>query len=148
MIILAGLFSTRRFAGALPVTRAVQWLKITLSKQFQRRQLASLFIVGLLNGLLPCGLVYIACAAATATGSLMSGVDYMMAFGLGTVPMLLTISMVGTKLQFVLRLRLQRLIPVSLAIVGALLVLRGMALGIPYVSPELPTEAGAATCCH
>lgn len=147
-IILAGLFSSRRFAGALPVTRAVQWLKTTLGTQFQRRELTSLFTVGMLNGLLPCGLVYIACAGATATGSLMSGVDYMLAFGLGTVPMLLTISLVGTKLQFVLRLRLQRLIPVSLAVVGALLLLRGMALGIPYVSPKLPTEQGAAACCH
>jgi sulfite exporter TauE/SafE len=123
-------------------------LKATLGAQFQRRELSSLFTVGLLNGLLPCGLVYIACAAATATGSLMSGVDYMLAFGLGTVPMLLTISLVGTKLQFVLRLRLQRLIPVSLAVVGALLLLRGMALGIPYVSPKLPAEPGAASCCH
>ena len=148
VIILAGLFSSRRFGGALPVTRAVQWLKAALGRQFQRRELASLFIVGMLNGLLPCGLVYIACAGAAAMGSLMSGVDYMMAFGLGTVPMLLTISLVGTKLQFVLRLRLQRLIPVSLAIIGALLLLRGMALGIPYVSPKPPAEPAAARCCH
>ena len=148
VIILVGLFSTRRFAGALPVTRVVQWLKTTLGTQFQRRELSSLFTVGMLNGLLPCGLVYIACAGAAATGNLMSGVDYMLAFGLGTVPMLLTISLVGTKLQFVLRLRLQRLIPVSLAIVGALLLLRGMSLGIPYVSPMLSAEPGTAACCH
>jgi len=148
VIILAGLFSSRRFAGALPVTRAVQWLKTTLGNQFQRRELTALFTVGMLNGLLPCGLVYIACAGVTATGSLMSGVDYMIAFGLGTVPMLLAISLVGTKLQFVLRLRLQRLIPVSLAVVGALLLLRGMALGIPYVSPGLAAEPGTVTCCH
>lgn len=148
VIILAGLFSSRRLAGALPVTRTVQWLKSTLAGQFKRRELTSLFTVGMLNGLLPCGLVYIACAAATATGSLVNGVDYMLAFGLGTVPMLLMISLVGTKLQFVLRLKLQRLIPASLAIVGALLLLRGMALGIPYVSPKLPAEPAGASCCH
>ncbi|HEX5218726.1 MAG TPA: sulfite exporter TauE/SafE family protein [Verrucomicrobiae bacterium] len=148
VVILVGLFSSRRFAGALPMTHGVQWLKTTLGKQFQRRELTALFTIGMLNGLLPCGLVYIACAAATATGSLMNGVDYMLAFGLGTVPMLLTISLVGTKLQFVLRLKLQRLIPVSLAIVGALLLLRGMALGIPYFSPKLPAEPSAASCCH
>lgn len=148
IVILAGLFSSRRFGGALPVTRAVQWLKTTLGGQFQRRELTSLFTVGMLNGLLPCGLVYVACAGATAAGSLMNGVDYMLAFGLGTVPMLLTISLVETKFQFVLRLRLQRLIPVSLAIVGALLLLRGMALGIPYLSPKLPAKPGVASCCH
>lgn len=146
--ILAGLFISPRFANAVPVSRFVGWLKSTLGLLFQRRALTSLFGVGLLNGLLPCGLVYIACAGATATGNLLSGVDYMIAFGLGTVPMMLAISLVGTKLQFVLRLRLQRLIPVSLAIVGALLLLRGMALGIPYVSPKLPAQPGAASCCH
>jgi sulfite exporter TauE/SafE len=148
VIILTGLFSSRRFSGALPVTRTVKWLKAALGRQFQHRELTSLFSIGMLNGLLPCGLVYIACAGATATGSLMSGVDYMVAFGLGTAPMLLTISMVGTKLQFVLRLRLQRLVPASLAIVGALLLLRGMALGIPYVSPQLAAEPVTASSCH
>jgi hypothetical protein len=79
---------------------------------------------------------------------LLSGVDYMLAFGIGTVPMMLAISLVGTKLQFALRFKLQRLIPVSLAIVGTLLLLRGMALGIPYVSPKLPAQPAAASSCH
>lgn len=148
IVILVGVFVSPRFANALPVTRFVSWLKATLGRLFQQRALTSLFGVGLLNGLLPCGLVYIACAGATATGNLWSGVDYMIAFGLGTVPMMLAISLIGTKLQFVLRLRLQRLIPASLAILGALLLLRGMALGIPYVSPNLPAQPGAASCCH
>jgi len=147
-VILFGLFVSPRLAHVVPVTRFINWLKSTLGRSFQRRGLTSLFTVGLLNGLLPCGLVYIACAGATATGSLLSGMDYMIAFGLGTVPMLLAISLVGTKVQFVLRLRLQRLIPASLAIVGALLLLRGMALGIPYVSPKLPAQPDAASCCH
>jgi len=148
VVILAGLFVSPRFANAVPVTGFVGWLKSTLGKSFQQRALTSLFSIGLLNGLLPCGLVYIACAGATSTESLMSGVDYMLAFGIGTLPMMLAISLVGVKLQFVLRLRLQRLIPVSLAIVGMLLLLRGMALGIPYVSPKLPAQPAAASCCH
>jgi uncharacterized protein len=148
IVILVGVFVSPRFANTLPVTRFVSWLKATLGRLFRQRALASLFGVGLLNGLLPCGLVYIACAGATATASLWNGVDYMIAFGLGTVPMMLAISLIGTKLQFVLRLRLQRLIPASLAIVGALLLLRGMALGIPYVSPNLPAQPSAASGCH
>ena len=146
--ILLGVLVSPRFANTLPVTRFVSWLKARLSRSFQQRALTSMFGVGLLNGLLPCGLVYIACAGATATGNLWSGVDYMIAFGFGTLPMMLAISLIGTKLQFILRLRLQRLIPVSLAIVGALLLLRGMALGIPYVSPRLPAQPDAASCCH
>lgn len=146
--ILVGLFLSPRFANTLPVTRLVGWLKSALGRLFQSQELTSLLAIGLLNGLLPCGLVYIALAAAATTGSLMNGLEYMFAFGLGTVPMMLAISLIGTKLQFILRLRLQRLIPVSLAILGALLLLRGMALGIPYVSPKLPAQPADATCCH
>jgi sulfite exporter TauE/SafE len=72
----------------------------------------------------------------------------MFAFGLGTLPMMLALSVVGQKLHLTLRFKLQRLIPVSLAIVGGLLLMRGLALGIPYLSPKLPAQPGAAQCCH
>jgi sulfite exporter TauE/SafE len=147
-VILLGVFVSPRFANTIPMTRAVSWLKAALGKLLQRRALSSLFGIGLLNGLLPCGLVYVACAVATATGNVFTGVQYMIAFGLGTLPLMLAISLVGTKLQFALRFKVQRLIPVSLVIVGLLLLLRGMALGIPYVSPKLPSQPGGTTCCH
>jgi len=146
--ILAGLFSTPKLARVAAISRFVGWLKAGLGSLFRQRALTSLLGIGLLNGLLPCGLVYIAGAGALATGNVLSGMEYMVAFGLGTVPMMLAISLVGTKLQFVLRLKLQRLVPVSLAIIGALLLLRGMALGIPYVSPKLPAQPTAAASCH
>lgn len=145
--ILIGLIVSPRFANAIPMARVVSWLKSSLGNQLQRRGVFAMFGIGLLNGLLPCGLVYVACAGATATGGMLSGIEYMVAFGLGTLPMMLAISLVGTKLQFALRFRVQRLIPVSLAIVGLLLLLRGMALGIPYVSPKLPAQPAKANCC-
>lgn len=147
-VILTGVFVAPRFANRVPVTRGVSWLKAALSTMLQRRAMPALFGIGLLNGLLPCGLVYVAGAAATATGDVLSGMRYMIAFGLGTVPMLLAISLLGTKLQFALRFRVQRLIPASLILVGLLLLLRGMALGIPYVSPKLPAQAEATISCH
>lgn len=147
-MILLGLIVSPRFANAVPVTRAVSWLKSALGNLLRRRALSSLFGIGLLNGLLPCGLVYVACAGATASGNVASGVKYMIAFGLGTLPMMLALSLAGHQLRFVLRFKVQRLIPVSLAIVGTLLLLRGMALGIPYVSPRLPAQPTAASCCH
>jgi len=146
--ILVGLLVAPQFANRIPVTRGVNWLKGALGKMLQRRAMPAMFGIGLLNGLLPCGLVYVAAAAATATGDVLSGMCYMVAFGLGTLPLLLAISLVGTKLQFALRFKLQRLIPVSLAIVGMLLLLRGMALGIPYVSPKLPAPSNGAITCH
>ncbi len=147
-MILIGLIVSPRFARAVPVTRTVNWLKSALGTLLRRRALPSLFAIGLLNGLLPCGLVYAACAGAIATGNVLSGIQYMAAFGLGTLPMMLAISLAGQKLQFVLRFRLQRLIPVSLAIVGTLLFIRGLALDIPYLSPKLPDQPGATVRCH
>ncbi len=147
-LILLGVFVSPRFAHALPVTRAVSWLKSALGKRLQRRALSLLFGIGLLNGLLPCGLVYVAGAGAATGGNVLHGGEYMIAFGLGTLPMMLAISLVGQKLQFALRFKLQRLIPVSLAIVGALLLLRGLALDIPYLSPKLPAQPGATCGCH
>jgi len=102
-------------------------------------------VLGLLNGLLPCGLVYVACAGATVTGGVLSGAIYMAAFGAGTVPMMLAIGLSGKLVPFSLRLKLLKAAPVSIFLLGALLILRGMSLGIPYLSPDL--SAGHA-CCH
>lgn len=142
--ILAGLLLSTRFATSLPVARFVTRIKSGLGSLLRQRSLFATLALGSLNGLLPCGLVYAACAGAVATGGLLSGAEYMAAFGLGTVPMMLGIGLIGQKLQFTLRFKLQRLIPASVAVVAVLLILRGLSLGIPYISPEL--TAGAA--CH
>jgi len=146
--ILISLMASRHFSDALPLTRVVRWFKTALGTLLQGRALGSIFGVGLINGLLPCGLVYVACAAATATGSLLTSIEYMFAFGMGTLPMMFAISVVGAKLHFAFRFKLQRLIPASLAIVGALLLVRGLALGIPYLSPKLSAQPDTASCCH
>ena len=101
-------------------------------------------MLGALNGLLPCGLVYVACAGAVATGGFASGLGYMMAFGIGTVPMMLGLSLLGMKLRFAIGSGFQRLIPISVAALGILLVIRGLGLGIPYLSPDL---SGGHTHC-
>lgn len=141
--ILAGLFASSHFALGLPAITTVGWLKSSFGKLLQQRSLSSVFLLGLLNGLLPCGLVYAAAAGATTTGHFLHGAQAMFAFGLGTVPMMLGFSLLGPRLHTALRFRLQRFIPASLAIVGVLLVLRGLALGIPYLSP-----AAEGACCH
>jgi len=146
--ILLSLLTTKRFGLSAAPARAIGWLKSSLGQLLRQRSLGALFAIGVLNGFLPCGLVYWACAAATTTGTIASGMGYMIAFGLGTVPMMLTLAVAGQKLQLALRFKLERLIPVSLAIVGALLLLRGLALDIPYLSPKLADQPGATSCCH
>jgi len=111
-------------------------LKKTIGQMFSIRSFTSLFFIGLLNGLLPCGLVYMAIAGAIGTGSAVQGTLYMILFGLGTIPMLLTISVAGNMMGLALRNRINKLIPLLVLVVGLLFMLRGLSLGIPYLSPE------------
>ena len=111
-------------------------LKKSIGKMFAVRSFSSLFFIGLLNGLLPCGLVYIAIAGAIGTGSATQGTLYMILFGLGTIPMMLGISVAGNMMGLALRNRINKLIPVLVVVVGLLFILRGLDLGIPYLSPK------------
>jgi len=142
--ILLGLLASSRFALGQPAARFVVWLKAGLSRLLRRRSLSALFGLGLLNGLLPCGLVYVACAGAVAMGGFLSSVEYMVSFGLGTLPMMLGLGLASRTLSGTFRLKFQKAIPVCLVLLSCLLILRSMSLGIPYVSPDL-TGGGA---CH
>ncbi len=131
-------------------------LKMHLRKLFAQSSHASLFLIGLLNGLLPCGLVYFAIAGAVATGSFYNGSLFMFIFGLGTIPMLLAISLIGNMITLELRKKITRLIPYAIVLIGVLFILRGLSLGIPYLSPPeeamtIPvekTEDQKPSCCH
>jgi uncharacterized protein len=142
--LLAGLFSSRKLALWRPATALVERLKCGMSMQLRRRSLVSLVVLGLFNGLLPCGLVYVAGAGATATGGVLAGAQYMAAFGAGTVPMMLAISLSGKLVPLSLRLQLRKAIPISVFLLAALLILRGLSLDIPYLSPNL----AGGSCCH
>lgn len=114
---------------------AVNKLKKKIGEMFSIRSFQSLFFIGMLNGLLPCGLVYMAIAGAIGTGGVAEGSLYMTLFGLGTIPMLLAISLAGNIMSLAVRNRINKLIPVLVVVVGILFVLRGLSLGIPYLSP-------------
>lgn len=144
VVILIGLIVSLKWGSSTMMTRWIVKLKGLFGDALRKRSTASLFALGLVNGLLPCGLVYVAAAAAVTTGAWYHGAIYMFFFGLGTLPMMLGVGMLVGRLGQQWRLRLQNLVPVSLAIVGALLILRGAGLGIPLLSPP-PLESGE-TC--
>ncbi len=146
LAILAGFLLARKIAFNAPVLRVVGRLKTLMAIQLHRRSLRSLALLGLLNGLLPCGLTYVAMAGAAARASALAGLIYMVAFGFGTWPMMLSISLSGKVFPPVFRSRLRGLIPAGVCILAALLILRGLSLGIPYVSPDL-IHGGPGNCC-
>ena len=143
--ILVGLVASKRVVAAGFVMRLVKRLRAMMSAQLQQHSFRSLVLLGMLNGLLPCGLVYVALAGATAQGEPLKSFDYMAMFGLGTTPAMLAISLSGKLIPLQVSLKLRRAIPIGICLLAGLLILRGLALGIPYVSPDL--ASGAPPCC-
>ena len=103
---------------------------------FKQSSISSLFVIGLLNGLLPCGLVYVAIAGAINTNDLLSGIGYMIIFGLGTIPVMFVIPIAGNIIGTGIRRKLRGVVSVFIVLLGVLFIMRGMSLGIPYISPK------------
>jgi hypothetical protein len=100
----------------------------------------------LLNGLLPCGLVYLGIIGALSTGDTFKGALFMIGFGLGTLPAMLSITFIRDYIGMRFRNGVKRMVPVFVAVMAVMLILRGMNLGIPYVSPAATTDSGVK--CH
>jgi len=104
-------------------------------KLFAISSIPSLFLIGLLNGLLPCGLVYIAIAGAINTNDLIHGVFYMIIFGIGTIPIMLAIPLLGNMIGNSFRKKYSKVLSGFIIMLGIIFILRGLSLGIPYISP-------------
>ncbi len=118
---------------------------------FRKRSLPVLFLIGVLNGLLPCGMVYVALAGALATGTEVQGAAFMAFFGAGTVPLMLTIALSAQWMKQTWRAKFLKAAPIFTVVLALLLVARGLNLGIPMISPELektPTAQVKLDCCH
>ena len=123
-------------------------IRSMLGRLFTQKNHSSLFVIGLLNGLLPCGLVYMAVAGAIAAADVGKSVLFMAAFGLGTLPIMWSIAFFGNYVGQPLRQKIRRVYPYMMTLMACLLILRGMGLGIPYVSPKINVEkASVVECC-
>jgi sulfite exporter TauE/SafE len=111
-----------------PVRKGMQHL-------FREKNNKALFLIGIFNGLLPCGLVYLAIAGAIGTADTLLAIGYMALFGLGTLPLLLAVSMLGNMISQTLRKQLNKVVPFIVVLIGIIFILRGLTLGIPYLSP-------------
>lgn len=105
------------------------------------------FFAGMLNGIIPCGMVYLALATAIANGNWAGGATFMFLFGLGTTPLMMLVSLGGIFLKKHFSFSSQKLIPWFTLLVGAMLILRAANLGIPYLSPAPMGLYGQAVDC-
>lgn len=144
VIILMSIFFTSGFAAKHQITASIykgmNGIKKTLSKLFQRQGWMSVFSIGLLNGLLPCGLVYMGIAGALASGSYTNGALFMFFFGLAIIPVMLSLSFFGNLISLSFKNSIRSITPYVLSVMAVLLILRGLNLGIPYVSPKIQTD--------
>ena len=95
-----------------------------------------MLFIGIVNGLLPCGFVYVGVAGAIAAGDVLSGVLYMALFGMGTIPVMFVTSVAGNFISLGVRQRLTKIIPLLAILLAVIFILRGLSLGIPYIGPS------------
>lgn len=138
-----------RINGSKPISKLLFKVKSNLGAALKKRTSDTFLTIGFLNGFLPCGLVYMAVFGAIAMGTAAEGSLYMALFGLGTIPLMTAAVYLGSVITNTVKQRIRKSIPVFVVLIGCLFVLRGMGLGIPYVSPKLKNEeVGASIECH
>ncbi|WP_276168140.1 sulfite exporter TauE/SafE family protein [Zobellia alginiliquefaciens] len=149
LIVLIPYKTFNQYNLSKPIYKVISKVKNQLGKELKKKSPDTFLTIGFLNGFLPCGLVYMALFGAIAMGNAIQGSLYMMLFGLGTIPLMTTAIYFSGLLKGGLRQKVQKAIPLFVAVIGLLFILRGLGLGIPYVSPAPLTElASSAMECH
>ncbi|MCM4157856.1 sulfite exporter TauE/SafE family protein [Gramella sp. AN32] len=132
-----------------PVFKIISKVKRGLGNELKKKSPDVFLTVGFLNGFLPCGLVYMAIMGAIAGGATLYGGLYMLIFGLGTIPLMTAAIWFGNFLSGKIRQHIRKTIPVFLGIIAVLFILRGLGLGIPYISPKQQSEKVSSKIeCH
>lgn len=134
--VIVNISGKKHFINYTFFNRIYAGFKNLFGKYYKKNSSGTLLMIGIMNGFLPCGFVYIALSGALMTGEVSSGVIYMILFGLGTIPLMLGISFFGNP-DLKLRSYVRKLIPALTIILALLFIARGLNLGIPYISPEL-----------
>lgn len=134
VIIPASLFNKYNFSK--PLYKIIGKVKQKLGSYLTKKSNKALFLIGFFNGFLPCGLVYMALLGSISTGNALNGSLYMAIFGIGTIPLMTGAIFLGNFVNLSLRNKIQKAIPVFVVIIGLLFILRGLGLGIPYISPS------------
>lgn len=129
--------------------RMIAMLKSKMGLLFSKKSYTALFGIGLLNGLLPCGFVYAGIAGAIALANPFDSMLFMFLFGLGTFPVMFTVAISKSFISLNIRNKIKQFTPVMMVVIASLFILRGMNLGIPYISPSFDkTDCTKHSCCH
>jgi sulfite exporter TauE/SafE len=149
MLIMVLLPRTISFTSKNIFSSLLLKVKLCLGKLLGKNNYKSLYSIGLLNGLLPCGPVYVALTAALASESVLGSGGFMFFFGLGTLPLMFLTTLMGSTISQEFRNMILKIYPIVLVILGILFILRGLELNIPYISPpEKALQINPNENCH
>ena len=148
MVVVLPVALLGKFQNLTGFGNVIALLKKAIGHYFGRASAWSLGMVGILNGFLPCGFVYFALAGAISMTSVPDAMLYMFLFGLGTFPLMFILSLSGKIIQPRLRFFFNRSVPYVAGLLALLFILRGLNLGIPYVSPVLAKANTGNTALH
>ncbi|MBJ2172928.1 sulfite exporter TauE/SafE family protein [Aureibaculum sp. A20] len=136
LMVLVPIHIFNKYNFSKPIYKGISYVRSKLGYYLKKRTNSTFLYIGFFNGFLPCGLVYMALVGSIATSGALEGALYMFLFGLGTVPMMSAAVLAGNFLKGTIRAKIQKAIPVFVVLIGLLFILRGLGLGIPYVSPS------------
>ncbi len=142
---IASLFHLGRITRLPVIDKALSILRSMFAGFLNNPKPSSFIAVGFLNGFLPCGFVYVALAAAIGGDTVLSAAAFMFLFGIGTIPALLAATLLPSVIRFPSWFSVRKLIPVITICFAILFLLRGLNLGIPYVSPAMHTNTQSVT---
>lgn len=144
--IIAGIFMiifawrkwfSRIFSGHFPTFGIQGFVSKSLGNVLAMQTPFKLTLLGMINGLLPCGMVYIGLMNALLAGNPLSSAYAMIAFGVGTIPAMFAVGFAANRISRSVRQKINKVVPFLLTFIGVLIVLRGMNLDIPYISPKV-----------
>ena len=149
VVVLLPTQTFNKYNFSKPIYKIISKVKSALGKALKKKTADTFLTIGFLNGFLPCGLVYMAVFASLAMQTAIQSSLYMVLFGLGTIPLMTTAIYLGKFLNTSIKQRIQKAIPIFVVIIGLLFIIRGLGLGIPYLSPAPVVEmASGMINCH
>ncbi|MBR9861306.1 sulfite exporter TauE/SafE family protein [bacterium] len=122
-------------------------VQLLSSRMLKQSGSAASLSLGVLNGLLPCGLSFAAASLSINFTMWSETMFFMVLFGLGTLPVLFVMAMLPQWGKLNLVQKMNKILPKALILIGFLIVFRSAGLGIPYVSPAFETKTESVNCC-
>lgn len=148
LLLIQQLFFKHLFMQLSIASSLYRTLQSFIFRLLQSKKPGSFFLLGAANGLLPCTMVYMAVTGALASGSVITGVLFMVLYGLGTTPAMFTLSYFGFAISITTRNRIKKIFPVLMSLIAILLIIRGLNLDIPFLSPYIYHNSAHAVICN